>query len=169
MCLKYLLQLNFQITFHQTPLFVSSYFTDKGGLGTRTSSCDRLVSPLASSCNFFSWHPAPAKRVPEALLKNVDLIVLNETETELLTGIKIDAEESWYQAAAKFSLAYLKAVIEASIGVSNWVIKKSAVVIFSLAASIQAAAKLAKMGVKNTIITLGSKGAYYKTTKKMTA
>ncbi|MBF0758458.1 ribokinase [Ligilactobacillus murinus] len=94
----------------------------------------QFETPIEASITAFKYakendvvtilNPAPAKRVPEALLKNVDLIVLNETETELLTGIKIDAEESWYQAAAK----------------------------------------LAKMGVKNTIITLGSKGAYYKTT-----
>lgn len=69
-------------------------------------------------------NPAPAKRVPEALLQNVDLIVLNETETELITEVKITTEDSWHNAAAK----------------------------------------LEKMGILNVIITLGSKGAYYKTT-----
>ncbi|MEY8662143.1 ribokinase [Ligilactobacillus faecis] len=68
-------------------------------------------------------NPAPAKRVPKELLENVDLIVLNETETEILTGIKVVEEDTWRAAAEK----------------------------------------LAKLGVQNTIITLGSKGAYYKT------
>ena len=83
----------------------------------KVTTADFLITqfetPIEASITAFKYakendvvtilNPAPAKRVPEALLKNVDLIVLNETETELLTGIKIDAEESWYQAAAKLA------------------------------------------------------------------
>ncbi|KRL86103.1 ribokinase [Ligilactobacillus apodemi DSM 16634 = JCM 16172] len=104
----------------------------------KISEADFLITqfetPLETAITAFKYakendvvtilNPAPAKRVPEELLKNVDLIVLNETETELLTEIKITGEDSWSTAAEK----------------------------------------LAQLGVKNTIITLGSKGAYYKTT-----
>ncbi|MEA3423200.1 MAG: ribokinase [Bacillota bacterium] len=35
-------------------------------------------------------NPAPARRIKNELLKNVDLLIPNETEFEVLTGIKID-------------------------------------------------------------------------------
>ncbi|WP_025820186.1 ribokinase [Shewanella marina] len=44
-------------------------------------------------------NPAPATALPEALLANVDLITPNETEAELLTGIKVTDLTSAAQAA----------------------------------------------------------------------
>lgn len=45
-------------------------------------------------------NPAPAlEQVPEELLNVTDMIVPNETETEILTGIKITDEESMRKAA----------------------------------------------------------------------
>lgn len=67
-------------------------------------------------------NPAPAqKEVSDALLQLTDLIVPNETEAEILTGIKVVDEESMARASEQ----------------------------------------LMNRGVKNVIITLGSRGAYY--------
>ncbi|WP_028116647.1 ribokinase [Ferrimonas senticii] len=44
-------------------------------------------------------NPAPAKALPEALLRNVDIITPNETEAQLLTGIAIDTLEDAERAA----------------------------------------------------------------------
>ena len=47
-------------------------------------------------------NPAPAfEALPAALLKATDIIVPNETETEILTGIKITDEDSMKQAAQR--------------------------------------------------------------------
>jgi len=64
-------------------------------------------------------NPAPAAKISKALYKKVDLIIPNETETEILTDINPEDEVS------------VKLAIQA----------------------------LFKFGVKNVIITLGSKGA----------
>lgn len=47
-------------------------------------------------------NPAPAKKIPEALLGLTDIIVPNETESAKLTGISIDDEESLSANAAWF-------------------------------------------------------------------
>ncbi|ANQ52627.2 ribokinase [Flammeovirga sp. MY04] len=67
-------------------------------------------------------NPAPAGQLPEDLFPLIDMIIPNETETELITGIKITDEKSMVNAADQL---------------------------------------LAK-GVKNVLITLGSKGVYLK-------
>jgi ribokinase len=64
-------------------------------------------------------NPAPARRLSDSLLSNLFLITPNETEAEIITGIKVIDEASGIQAAEKLHL----------------------------------------LGVKNVIITLGSKGA----------
>ncbi len=64
-------------------------------------------------------NPAPAHPLSEKLLKSLYLITPNETEAEMITGIKITDQKSAEQAAKK----------------------------------------IAGLGVKNVIITLGSKGA----------
>ncbi|WP_125704487.1 ribokinase [Lacticaseibacillus daqingensis] len=57
-------------------------------------------------------NPAPAlKQVPEALLRVSDLIVPNETETAILTGIHIDSEASMHEAAAALHALGIAAVI----------------------------------------------------------
>ncbi|WP_027106459.1 ribokinase [Ligilactobacillus ceti] len=66
-------------------------------------------------------NPAPASEIDHELLKYTDLIIPNETESELLTGIKITDEASMLETAAHFK----------------------------------------KLGAKNLIITIGSKGAFY--------
>lgn len=65
-------------------------------------------------------NPAPARPLPDSLLKQVFLITPNETEAEILTGIKVCDEASALQAA-------------------TWFMEK---------------------GVRQVIITLGSKGAF---------
>ncbi len=44
-------------------------------------------------------NPAPAVKLSEKLLNNVDIIVPNETECEILTGIKVDCNETAQKAA----------------------------------------------------------------------
>ena len=44
-------------------------------------------------------NPAPAQHLPDALMKNLYMIIANETETELITGVKITDMESICRAA----------------------------------------------------------------------
>lgn len=68
-------------------------------------------------------NPAPAAKIDPAILKVTDLVVPNETESAVLTGIEVTDVASMDANADKFR----------------------------------------EMGVKNLIITVGSKGAYYNT------
>lgn len=70
-------------------------------------------------------NPAPAAKIDPAILKVTDLVVPNETESAVLTGIEVTDVASMDANAVKFR----------------------------------------EMGVKNLIITVGSKGAYYNTEK----
>ena len=57
-------------------------------------------------------NPAPAiDQIPEELLKVTDMIVPNETETEVITGIKITDQASKINAAEKFHALGIKAVL----------------------------------------------------------
>lgn len=57
-------------------------------------------------------NPAPAlENVPEELLKVTDMIIPNETETEILTGITIEDEESLNKAANSFHQLGIEVVI----------------------------------------------------------
>lgn len=47
-------------------------------------------------------NPAPARKVPEELLKYTDIIAPNETEAYELTGIKVDSEDTIKEAAKTF-------------------------------------------------------------------
>lgn len=66
-------------------------------------------------------NPAPARRIAPEVLDGLDYITPNETEAELLTGIKIDTVEDMIKSASVF----------------------------------------AELGVKNTVITLGSRGLFF--------
>ncbi len=56
-------------------------------------------------------NPAPARPLPDRLLRRVFLITPNETEAELLTGIKVDNVASAARAADKLLAKGVKAVI----------------------------------------------------------
>ncbi|OOF71119.1 ribokinase [Rodentibacter caecimuris] len=47
-------------------------------------------------------NPAPASRLPDTLLSQVDIITPNESETEILTGVKVIDEQAAVQAANIF-------------------------------------------------------------------
>ena len=68
-------------------------------------------------------NPAPAKRIPKEILKEIDYLILNQSEAELLTG-------------------------EYPENIENCRIASN---------------KLHECGVKNIVITLGEKGAFYST------
>jgi ribokinase len=46
-------------------------------------------------------NPAPARPLPDTLLKKVSILTPNETEAELLTGVKVDSEPAVLRAAEK--------------------------------------------------------------------
>lgn len=56
-------------------------------------------------------NPAPAKKIPDELLKYTDIIIPNETEAELLTGIEVKDLESAKKASEVFFEKEVKYVI----------------------------------------------------------
>ena len=56
-------------------------------------------------------NPAPARPLPAKLLKRVSILTPNETEAELLTGIKVDDEASAAKAAAQLRKLGVETVI----------------------------------------------------------
>ena len=56
-------------------------------------------------------NPAPARPLPDKLLRHVSIITPNETEAELLTGIKVKDETSAAKAAAKLRARGVQTVI----------------------------------------------------------
>ncbi|WP_097028359.1 ribokinase [Clostridium peptidivorans] len=56
-------------------------------------------------------NPAPARKVPEELLKYTDIIAPNETEAYELTGIKVDSEDKIKEASKTFLDKGVKFVI----------------------------------------------------------
>ncbi|MBF5067391.1 ribokinase, partial [Salmonella enterica subsp. enterica serovar Istanbul] len=81
-----------------------------------------LETPVAATAEAFKiakaagkvtiLNPAPAqKELPEALLKNVDLIAPNETESELITGIPVTDEASMRQSAEYYHQLGLRGVV----------------------------------------------------------
>lgn len=56
-------------------------------------------------------NPAPARALPDRLLKNVSILTPNETEAELLTGIKVGNETSANRAADRLLSRGVKTVI----------------------------------------------------------
>ncbi len=47
-------------------------------------------------------NPAPARKIPESILKNTDIIIPNETEIEAITGIKVETLADGRRAAKHF-------------------------------------------------------------------
>lgn len=70
----------------------------------------QLETPLRTVAAAAAWahaagstvilNPAPARKLPAALLRNVDWLTPNETEAELLTGVRVTDAESAAKAAA---------------------------------------------------------------------
>lgn len=56
-------------------------------------------------------NPAPAKKINPELLKYVDIIVPNETEAELLTGVKVENIDDAKKAAKIFSESGIRFII----------------------------------------------------------
>lgn len=57
-------------------------------------------------------NPAPAMvNIPEELLKNTDILIPNQTETESITGMKLDAEEHLQVAGKKIQAQGVELVI----------------------------------------------------------
>jgi ribokinase len=56
-------------------------------------------------------NPAPARTLPGKLLKQVSILTPNESEAELLTGIKVDSEAAAGKAAEKLRARGVQTVI----------------------------------------------------------
>lgn len=56
-------------------------------------------------------NPAPAKELPDALLKNVDIIIPNEHEAYHLTGISVDSDEKCKKAISELNGKGIKTAI----------------------------------------------------------
>jgi ribokinase len=56
-------------------------------------------------------NPAPARKLPNKLLERISFLTPNETEAELLTGIKVDSESGAGKAADNLLAKGVKAVI----------------------------------------------------------
>jgi ribokinase len=56
-------------------------------------------------------NPAPARPLPDKLLKYISVLTPNETETELLTGIRVNSDAAAAKAASKLLLRGVRAVI----------------------------------------------------------
>lgn len=56
-------------------------------------------------------NPAPAQALPESLLSSVDMITPNETEAEILTGVKVCDEQTACQAAEHFHQLGIETVL----------------------------------------------------------
>jgi ribokinase len=56
-------------------------------------------------------NPAPARPLPDQLLRRVSILTPNETEAELLTGIKVRSPAAAAQAAAKLRARGVQTVI----------------------------------------------------------
>ena len=56
-------------------------------------------------------NPAPARALPDSLLRHVSIITPNETEAELLTGIKVDSPAAAKEAADKLIARGIETVI----------------------------------------------------------
>jgi ribokinase len=56
-------------------------------------------------------NPAPARPLPDKLLRKVSIITPNETEAELLTGIKVNSKQAAAKAADKLLARGVKTVI----------------------------------------------------------
>jgi ribokinase len=56
-------------------------------------------------------NPAPARPLPDALLRRVSVLTPNETEAELLTGIAVDSDRAAAQAADRLLARGVRAVV----------------------------------------------------------
>ncbi|PJG84900.1 ribokinase [Conservatibacter flavescens] len=56
-------------------------------------------------------NPAPAQQLPDELLQHIDIITPNETEAEILTGIKVTDEKSAVESANVFHQKGIKTVL----------------------------------------------------------
>ncbi|NNI07053.1 ribokinase [Pasteurella multocida] len=71
-----------------------------------------FAAKLAKSANTkVVLNPAPAQPLPDELLMQLDMITPNETETEILTGVKVVDEHSASQAAALFHQKGIETVL----------------------------------------------------------
>ena len=82
------------------------------------TQCETPLMPAAKAFSLAKEHgvitilnPAPAKQLPQELLEQTDIITPNETEAELLTGVKVDNRSSQHEAAVKLQALGVKNVI----------------------------------------------------------
>jgi ribokinase len=75
------------------------------------STVRRAVAMAKDRAAIVILNPAPARKLPAAVLRNIDYLTPNETETELLTGMPVRSVSSGERAAHKLLDAGVKNVI----------------------------------------------------------
>jgi ribokinase len=81
----------------------------------------QFETPLESTKHFFErgkefgtiniLNPAPAKDIPKDILKLVDILIVNETELEVISGTKVDVNDEKTIIEAIDNIGYFKTII----------------------------------------------------------
>jgi ribokinase len=71
-------------------------------LETNIEAIEKAIDIAHKSGTLVVLNPAPVQPISDELLAKVDIITPNEIEAEILTGIKVDTEESRQQVAKYF-------------------------------------------------------------------
>lgn len=80
-------------------------------LETNLDAVEKAVSIAKELGMFVVLNPAPARPVGREILQHIDLIVPNETETAILTGITPDTEKEILEVYRRFSAEGVKQMI----------------------------------------------------------
>jgi ribokinase len=80
-------------------------------LETPLETVEAVVAMAAEKGVQVILNPAPARPLPDELLRQVAVLTPNETEAELLTGIKIDSDAAAAKAAAALSAKGVRTVM----------------------------------------------------------
>ncbi len=80
-------------------------------LETTQESVDKGIKLAKELGLYVILNPAPARTIPAETLKNVDLIIPNESEAEILTGVSTETEEGLKKAIEFFKELGVKDVI----------------------------------------------------------
>lgn len=61
-------------------------------------------------------NPAPAKKIPDGLMKLVDILILNETELQFISGVTVDADNERSIAEAVKNIRRLEQILIVTLG-----------------------------------------------------
>jgi ribokinase len=80
-------------------------------LETPLGTVEAAASVASQFCVRVILNPAPAARLPRSLLQGVSILTPNETEAQLLTGIRVDSQTTAAKAAGKLHAQGVETVV----------------------------------------------------------